>query len=260
MPFMQIPRLSRLNPHRPPDARYQRALELFQSQGHIHDYHDDEPTQSILRFLRERQKATTPDQEYELITDDALVMAFHLRETVRPQTRWLLEARLLAGEQPERIGTKMGVRESAIEWYAYTFFDVDRRLPCRDFILLEVIGTPQKLDEAGYAEYRWKSLGYLYGVEALEECIRATSPAAASMYAGSGSPWRANHWYAILEQKAVTALQTLDPTNEETARELVKLFARVEASRSRLPDQGRSKAPSHIVPERPRSPYEGFLL
>lgn len=122
---------------------------------------------------------------------------------------------------------------------------------------LEVIGKPQHLDELTFEEYRWKRLGYLHGVEALEECLRAASPAVPSGYAGHGSPWASSFWSALLEQKAVTALQTLDPTNEKMARELVKLFARVEASRSRPSDKGRSRALSHVDPERQRFLREG---
>jgi hypothetical protein len=88
------------------------------------------------------------------------------------ETRWELEARLLANETFDSISTKMGIDSDTIRWYEKVFFDVLDRLSSPSLIIHTIIG---RAVQAGLAEREydclWKLFGYSLGPSVLDALV-----------------------------------------------------------------------------------------
>lgn len=87
--------------------------------------------------------------------------------------RFAIEARLLAGETPEKVANKLGCGTEMVMWYEKVFFNVMEKLQFSDYIMTCVISpaihtglSPQEYD------ILWKVFAYLYGPLVLDAFVQ----------------------------------------------------------------------------------------
>jgi hypothetical protein len=96
-----------------------------------------------------------------------LSAAFELTSAAHEITRHALEARVLAGEDPQIIGRKMAIDPVVVECYVEVFFDLRHRLDSLDYLLQHVFGPCLQKREWTY-DLVWNFLGYVGGPATLE--------------------------------------------------------------------------------------------
>ncbi len=175
-------------------ARFQRALELCQSDA---DHH----------LLAEQM----PDQ----------YRAHQVRVSEPQSMRWEIEARLLAGESCTEIAQHFGIPAAVVEWYERVYFNVSDRLEHRGYIVHIVIGPklqhglrPRDVDVI------WKIYGYFGGVHVLRHIID-TFPAPAPEHPEDVEAFLRHRNEAVMVCQASQAARMV-AVNAETAPELVK--------------------------------------
>jgi len=164
--------LSRANPYRPADWRWQRA-SLLANDELTNSKLDDRDVKRAARAIRILLQ--TPENEGTLaFRDPDLYWSYRIYQGQHEfiAIRAELEARILAGDTDENIGKKCHLSPGGLRAYRELFFDVADRLECSACILHVIIGT------ALYRGYReqdinvfWKYYGYTYGVPVLEALI-----------------------------------------------------------------------------------------
>lgn len=83
-------------------------------------------------------------------------------------SRWLLEARILAGQSDDEIAGKLGVDRRTVAAYEALFFNVRDRLDNPDYIMGAAIGTISATISHGNMEPLWKLYAYFGGPVMLE--------------------------------------------------------------------------------------------
>jgi hypothetical protein len=160
------------DPSRPPDYRFRTAHDHVQRGLHLSPQVHDQWTQSTVRYLLARGRCRTSTELSRLtaIASD-LHGAIQIYERER-SLRFMIEARVLAGESMQDIASALGVRLAVVTWYTALFFDVADRRAATDFIVNKVIFGGQS-DAAEWENYGWKLIGFFGGRAALEEVLRA---------------------------------------------------------------------------------------
>lgn len=163
-----------LDPLRPVDWVYQRAMEVLASQRFVSERQHGYLVFNLTNYLRIRQ--VSPTAELAEGRNISLHKAFQLRVGSFPRLRAAIEAQLLAGVQDAEIAATTGISETAVAWYAGVFFDVRTRLSATDFIINHVIETARRQHPDDWPLYGWPLVGFLCGPSALAEvmgCVNA---------------------------------------------------------------------------------------
>lgn len=161
------------NPFRPPDWRWQRAKLLAQAKKRSRSDSDDAFTKTVKRYLYVKSKCKEDLDFMELETKfPGVFWAEQIYSNQAHDTRWAVEARLLAGERLEAIADKVATTPETILWYERIFFNVAPHLRKPDYIACVVMGRSihAGLHERDY-DLLWKMFGYAYGPIFLDTVI-----------------------------------------------------------------------------------------
>jgi hypothetical protein len=166
-----------LDPWRVPNWRYLCAVEILQDgPGPAASFEGERDVRRISRlvdFLRQyrrcggsprllrqlRQREPHLYSAHELYNDDLL-----------QQTRWIVEARILAREKPAEIAGKLGCNPQLIKVFATLYFDVRSRLDHKDYIEGVVFSKARNSTKVGNA-LAWKIIGYHFGPKVLNAVV-----------------------------------------------------------------------------------------
>ena len=212
------------NPWRPPDACYQRALEIIRGGKRI-TRRDDPKIRAAVAFLKRLKCCRTEADLHKLRTEiPELFAAFRIYTEAPPLLRSTLEARLLAAETIPDIAPKIGMPAEAVEAFEQTFFDVRSRRGNVDFVGHHVIGRPS--NEASESELRafvTKTIAFFFGAKALDTLLY---PQPAKDLTGGGMGAALTLVESIQQFKAVMAVQRLRTDDKLNRREILKAFRR----------------------------------
>ena len=165
------------NPFRPVDWRWERARQLGSGQSPRCRW-DNKLTLDASRFLRDQEPAVGEFGGSGQVDGAREILgALQIRRGV-PRRWWELEARILAGQSDEEIGSTLGVSGSIIEAYESLFFSVREKLYASDWVMCHVIGPKfyEGLSEQDI-DIIWKLWAYRGGPLVLDGLI-ATHDAA----------------------------------------------------------------------------------
>ena len=161
------------NPFRAPDWRWARARLLLQAKKNSRGNSDDACTKTVKRYLTMKSKCKEELDFMELENKfPGLFWAEQIYANQSRDTRWAVEARLLAGEGMESIADKVSTTSETILWYERVFFNVLPHLKKADYIACVVMGRSihAGLHERDY-DLLWKMFGYAYGPVFLDTVI-----------------------------------------------------------------------------------------
>ena len=208
--------LRQSNPLRPPDWRYQLALRLVQEARHLSRRHFDPATRAIAEQLGARGR-NGPSAAGRVRVDADFNLAMQVHRT--PPLRGVVEALILADQQPSSIAGYVGTSASAIAWYETAFFDVRDRLPAAAFIVHHVIvGTAAPSDSDPSAKV-WKLAAYLGGARVLQELLGIQKVDGLEPLLAS----QRQQIRAALQQQLLTAASVLAANNPVAAAHLLKI-------------------------------------
>jgi len=125
----------------------------------------------ILRFRRSLHEAETAGADTWGAKQPAMLQAWTLRQQDGP-SRWLLEARLLAGQSVGEIAATLELTIPTIEFYQAAFFDVRDRLDARLWVGRAAIGPRyQERLEARDVEVLLKAIGFYVGPAGIDALL-----------------------------------------------------------------------------------------
>jgi hypothetical protein len=219
------------NPNRPPDWRWQYARWLGEHKKHARIDRDDKYVCVIRRFMAAQAKCKSED-EYELLAFKfpGLFWAEQIREMKNRDTRWAIEARLLADEPLEDIALKTRTSVDTIKWYELAFFNVLPYLRCKDYIVLNVLGRSihAGLYERDY-DLLWKLLGYTYGPIFLDYILSTADNPQKVISADMNKAAGDDYIKAGLRRKAIYSAATIPVTcNQNNILELYNRQVEIE--------------------------------
>jgi hypothetical protein len=153
------------NPNRPPDWRWLYARWLNENKKFPKADRDDNYLGVIKRYIAGYLKCKTEeDHENLAMKFPGIFWAEQVHSAKNRDTRWAIEARLLAGEAITSIATKTRTQPETIIWYEKTFFNVLPYLQSKDYIVMNVLGKSiyGGLHQRDY-DLLWKLFGYVFG-------------------------------------------------------------------------------------------------
>ena len=171
---------SPLNPFRPVNWRWERAGYLLRTNGRVSRRKDDRWVYRVHAYRRAWQ-ACTQGPDYTALAEayPAMYWAHQLYlgrdDPQRRLNAHALEARLLAGQDPGTIATRMRLlAPRAIEAYGSAFFDVADCLDATDYLTFSVLGAAvyQGLQERHY-DLLWKLFALWGGPYVIDEMLSA---------------------------------------------------------------------------------------
>jgi hypothetical protein len=127
--FLQAWRLQGTDSWRPLDWRWKRAVRIFEGSGWVPAKGGDEHVERAIAFLQADGESCDPSIRQAL--------ELHQRDDIRT---WELQAWLLTREPVTIIAEETGLPSETIAAYSRFFFDLDRRLDARSFVVHQVIG------------------------------------------------------------------------------------------------------------------------
>lgn len=158
--------------------------------------------------------------------------------------RYVIEARILAGQEPKEIADVAGVKTEVIRYYSNIFFDVKDKLNHSDYIMTCVIGPSvyAGLTDRDY-DLLWKLFGYIYGPAVLDSFIITTSRRFRPANSGEVDAALADDARSALQRKATVVARTFT-VNPFSQTELLNIYARfIEVEK----DQNSGKAHDVIM-------------
>lgn len=193
--------------HRPVDWRFRRAQELFSQGRRSSKRYDDNITLRVLSFLRAASRQRTGSTFAKLRYPD--LFEAHRLHVEEPKIRLVLEARILAAQDPAEITSHTGIPHKVVQAYEDTFFIVRKYLRARDWINCVCLAKDNDTPERTL----FKSLAYNGGPTVLEFLLP---------YFVGDIDYRENvedlsTLQGIMDQKARMLIRTeLSPSNETT--------------------------------------------
>jgi hypothetical protein len=159
---------------RPPDWRWRLAVRLAQGRHPTPRRWCDPWVRLARRFARTLLCRPEVDGRRGLPRGlEALEEAHRLYLKADSFCRWVVEARLLAGEGFDQVAEKCGLRASAVEAYHALFFDVRGSLRSIDYISTVVIGPKRHVGlTAVDADVILKLFAYGGGPLVLDAAVR----------------------------------------------------------------------------------------
>lgn len=161
---------------RPPDWRWEKArlAEENPPAAALLRREDDEYVRKARLFRVAHDRAGEDEVERLLLQNrwPDLLEAYKLRYSsqLRMQ-RYELEARLLAGESPARIESRVHVPPPVAAWYEAVFFNVLDRLDRPGYVIHTIIGEAAQSPSARDHDIIWKIVGYSAGGLVLDRLL-----------------------------------------------------------------------------------------
>jgi hypothetical protein len=220
------------SPRRAPHWRWLRAVQI-DAGGRKASRKLDGPEgfawiRRASRLKRHYDKANNRHEAiYALIERDPdLFWAHNIWVEDRAPTRWAIEARVLAGEDNEKIAYKAATTPEIVGAYINVFFDVRGLLDRDDYILNVVLSdaVTRGVQERHY-DLLWKMLGYRGGPYVLEAAINRFIKTEAPKDENGVSGFF--HEFAIntMKYKAAIAALTVQ-ANTHTQMQLIDSFVK----------------------------------
>ncbi len=231
--------ISRDNPFRPVDWRWQRARAICDGEGLSTTRRRDDPTgykwiTRAVKFIQELE-ACRSDMDRVLLSErrPAIFWAHWAWSSETNPQKFSIEAHIMARESDFEIGFRCGMAPEYVEAYESLFFHVRDKLQHQKYILNCVIGPSihRGLSEREY-DLLWKLYGYFLGpyvLDALES--KFSSPSWCGTPDGVGAAVL-DDAIGTLKLKAALAAKTV-PVNQHTQLALMEQFTKfVEVERN----------------------------
>lgn len=134
------PDLQKVNPFCDPEWRWQRGTRLAEEGKEYSPETDDRETCLALKFAQALNACTTEADRAALAKRvPGMYFAYQIYTEGGP-SKWVTEARILAGQSLRDVAQAMGVSKETVYWYQKLFFNVVPRLTATDYIRLKIIG------------------------------------------------------------------------------------------------------------------------
>lgn len=214
-------RYSEENPLAPPDRRYRLVKACFR-RG-VRPPAGDRYTWELFSYLREREAAYEPSAEVRVLrTWWELVAALSLYRGESQNFRPLIEAFLLADEEPRSIAARLAVPVNAIQWFRAIFFDIEavRNSPLR--VLHDIIGIPPDAGARLQPNQVLKLVGYSLKSQALDQLLWGDGVSGATVKTDL-TTWIAERLRTDVSIKQLVATRALDVTDPKHAEMLIRL-------------------------------------
>ena len=217
---------------RAPHWRWLRAVEIDGGGKNTTKKRDGaEGFKWIRRALRMKRRyeeyAGDPAAFHSLmLRDETMFWAHSLWVEDDNTSRWIIEARVLAGESNEEIADKLGTTSEIIDAYVNVFFDVREKLHNTDYIAGVVFGesVARGLQERQF-DLLWKMLAYRGGSHVLNAVLfrgpDIKKPPAADEVGGFFQEFAVNS----IKYKAALASLTV-PVNTHTQLSLIDSYVK----------------------------------
>lgn len=129
-------------PNRPPNWRWERARWLNESGKYARKKLEDPYVLAAKRFQSRWNKCRNDAERMTLERQfPGIYWAYHIYKDVNNVTRYQIEARLLAGEKPERIAQRCFITSpDIVRWYERLFFNVSDAMDSLDYLCGVVVG------------------------------------------------------------------------------------------------------------------------
>lgn len=133
----------RFDPHRRPDWRFERVLQLADRQpvpGRC-TKRDDDHVRKMKSFLLRWRNRSESSREELLFENPGLYYAYslHENETDDHELEFIIQSRLLAGQPVEEIAEALGTMPETVSWYEAIFFNVSERLGNHDWVVKHIL-------------------------------------------------------------------------------------------------------------------------
>ena len=182
-----------------------------------------------VRYLRKLSRIGEPTIENaHLLTSSYpdIFWAHQLFQDPVLRTKWELEARVLARQEPVVIAYKLGMDEKTVRAYEELFFDVRDRLEYPGYILHCVLGPAiYKSTLDSHLELVWKLYGYMAGPAVLDVLIQQFATPRLCRNPAEAQRFIEDDAVAMLKVKAALAAKTVRLT-EKTKVELLGVLTK----------------------------------
>jgi len=219
----------RSNPRRPVDWRWQRACHLLESGGSLVKHRDDSSIKLAKEFRSAVQSATTENQHLAIMDRwPSLYEAWNLYQSEEDhETRYELEARLLARQTGEEISLKIAVTPETTALYESVFFHVTDRLNVPGYVTHTVMGNAiQRGLAQRHYDLLWKMFGYWGGPLVIDHLIyQFNKPAVPSTKEGVEGFWGDDVRQHLMMKSSLAA--RMAPINWQTSLEIVNIYMRL---------------------------------
>lgn len=222
-----------------PHWRWARACEI-DAGGHKTTRQIDGPDgftwiRRALRTKRHIERAANrPDAMYAaMLRDREMFWAHSIWAEDKNQTRWALEARVLAGETNEQIAEKLGSDPGIIDAFVNVFFDVRSKMQHLDYVHTVILGdaVTRGLQERHY-DLLWKMMALHGGPFVLDAIISRCPTIPKPTNADEVGGFLQDFAISTMKYKAALASVTI-PVNTHTQLPLIEAFVKyVEVERT----------------------------
>jgi hypothetical protein len=168
-----------------------------------------------------------------MLRDREMFWAHAIWAEDKNQTRWALEARVLAGESDEEIAEKLGSEPGIVNAFINVFFDVRPKLRHLDYVQTVIMGeaVTRGVQERHY-DLLWKMMGLQGGPHVLDAVISRGPAVAKPTSADEVGTFLQDFAISTMKYKAALASVTI-PINTHTQLPLIEAFVKyVEIERN----------------------------
>jgi hypothetical protein len=168
-----------------------------------------------------------------MLRDRDMFWAHSIWAEDKNQTRWALEARVLAGESNEEIAEKIGADPGVINAYINVFFDVRSKMRHMDYVQTVILGdaVTRGLNERHY-DLLWKMMAIQGGPHVLDATINRGPAVPRPNSADEVGVFLQDFAVNTMKYKAALAAVTI-PVNTHTQLPLIEAFVKyVEIERT----------------------------
>jgi hypothetical protein len=209
-----------VNPLREPSWRFQRVLDIVErdTPGRC-TKQDDEAVREYRRFVVKLRRQQSGEGQMTIFPKfPGLFLAHLLHHQADKEWRWLIQARILSGEDNEAIASRMSMLPSAVDWYEKIFFNVRDRLDATDYIVKQVIGKPEERKatarEGAISDFQeqisYKLFGYYGGPLVLDIMFGGFAKMPMPERPERTAEWLDTTWSTLLRRKSASAVRHLE--------------------------------------------------
>jgi len=231
--------VSRDNPYRPVDWRWQRALGVIDGSqsrpGRRSDGHQGYSWIKRIVNFKNAWENCSDDNAFRRLANQTpdIFWAHYAWRNEDQQMRWDIEAQILARCTDHEIGFACGVAPEVVKAYENIFFNVRDKLLHKRYVTHCILGPSLQrgLSEREY-DVLWKVFAYFYGPHVLEALVtKMINPVWCTTPDTVNSTFQ-DDAVSTMKFKAAMAAKTI-PVNSGTQVELLNVFTKfVEVERT----------------------------
>jgi hypothetical protein len=161
----------RYDPIRSPDWRFNRIVSIARNNQPPNRVQIDTQIRDGVRFIRTWDRMKTEDDRDALLQCSmGLFHAYEMHQHADPDVRFVVEARILAGQSDEEIASITGALPDTIYWYEALFFNVRDRLLAHDYIVVQI--HKQAHENESSHDINVKQVGFFGGPVVLNDLLQ----------------------------------------------------------------------------------------